>query len=67
MSHQTRDHIQPMRSPIFDPAEQYFNPSLFEDAESNGNLQSTENMEELLDNHFPSSYGGDLYSNGYGF
>lgn len=66
MSHQSPEHIQPISSPGFDPTEQYFNPSLFEDAESNGNLQSTENMDVLLDRQSPS-YGVDLYSNGHGF
>jgi hypothetical protein len=56
-----------MSSPGFDPTEQYITPSMFTNAESNGNLQSTENMDELLDRQFPSLYGGDMYSNGYGF
>ena len=60
MSQPSREFIQPMSSLSFDPTEQYFNPSVFTNAESNGNLQSTENMDELLESQFPSSYGGTV-------
>jgi hypothetical protein len=61
MSQPSREFIQPMSSPVFDPLEQYFDPSLFPNAESNGYLQSTENMGELLERQFPPSDGGDWF------
>lgn len=67
MSQKSREHMQPMSSPVFDAMEQYFNPSLFPNPESNGNLQSTDNMDGLLDNKFPPLYGGHLYYNSSGF
>jgi hypothetical protein len=65
MPHQSREYVQTMSSPVFDPTDQYLSPSLFPNAASNGNLQSTENMDESLDYNFPPSYGGDLYFGGF--
>jgi hypothetical protein len=61
MSQPSREYIQPMSSPVFDPMEQYLDPSVFANAESNGYLQSTENMVELLERQFPPSDGGDWF------
>jgi hypothetical protein len=52
MPQQSQEYIQPMSPPVFDPTAQYLDPSLFPNAESNGYLQSTENMDELLECQF---------------
>jgi hypothetical protein len=45
--------------------DQYLDPSVFTDPESTGHLQSTENMDELLDYNFPETFLGNPYLGGF--
>ncbi len=65
-SYPSNSYAQQPSSPLFDLAEQYFAPSLFEDPAPTAHLPPTENMEDLLGYHFPEAFPGNPYFDDFG-